>query len=57
MKIVTKIDEFESVLELIKGSNQAVGLVLTMGNIHKGHISLVDKAILENDFRNCLDYL
>mgnify|MGYP001172156382 CR=1 FL=1 len=50
MKIVTKIDEFESVLELIKGSNKSVGLVLTMGNIHKGHISLVDKAILENDF-------
>ena len=50
MKIVKKIDELENVLELTKGSNKSIGLVLTMGNIHKGHLSLIDKALFENDF-------
>ncbi len=50
MKIVKKIDELENALKPIKSTNKSIGLVLTMGNIHKGHLSLVDRAFSENNF-------
>ena len=30
-------------------TTQSIGLVPTMGNLHKGHISLLEKSVLEND--------
>ena len=41
MKIIKKTDELENILLSIKDSRKSIGLVLTMGNIHKGHLSLI----------------
>ncbi len=50
MKIVKKLDELNKILEPVKNTKKSIGLVLTMGNIHQGHLSLVDKARSDNDF-------
>ena len=50
MKIVTKTNELNSILRIVKDSRKSIGLVLTMGNIHQGHLSLVKEAINANDF-------
>ena len=50
MKIVKKLDELNKILGPVKNTKKSIGLVLTMGNIHQGHLSLVDKARSDNDF-------
>lgn len=42
--------ELISFLEKQRGANANIGLVPTMGALHDGHISLVKKALVENDF-------
>ena len=50
MKIIRKTDELENILYSVKDSRKSIGLVLTMGNIHNGHLSLIKKAQTDNDF-------
>ena len=50
MKIIRKTDELENILHSVKDSRKSIGLVLTMGNIHNGHLSLIKKAQTDNDF-------
>ena len=50
MKIIRKTDELQQILVLIKDKGQAIGSVLTMGNLHDGHLSLIKEAQLNNDF-------
>ena len=50
MKIIRKTDELQQILVLIKDKRQSIGSVLTMGNLHDGHLSLIKEAQLNNDF-------
>ena len=50
MKIIKKTNELQNILLSVKGSRKSIGLVLTMGNIHQGHLSLVKEAQANNQF-------
>lgn len=49
MKVIKKIDELKEVLKDFKSEGKSIGLVPTMGFLHKGHASLIKKAVSEND--------
>ena len=49
MTVVTTISELKSLISGYKQENKTVGLVPTMGALHAGHKSLVDRARKEND--------
>ena len=53
MKIFRKASELEPNLVSIKDKGQSIGLVLTMGNLHDGHLSLIREAQLHNKFVIC----
>lgn len=50
LKTITTIDELSEWVQEAKRSGKSIGLVPTMGFLHEGHLSLVDKAKDENDF-------
>ena len=57
MKIISKVNELREAVEAFRQAGKSVGLVPTMGALHEGHKSLVDRARKENDavvvsFRN-----
>ncbi|MCK9555431.1 pantoate--beta-alanine ligase [bacterium] len=49
MIVVKKIDKMRKEVLAWKKKNKTIGFVPTMGFLHKGHISLIKKARLEND--------
>ncbi len=49
MKIIKKIDELRPIIKAWKREGLTVGLVPTMGFLHEGHKSLIDRAVKEND--------
>lgn len=49
MKIVRTVSELRSIVDDAHKKNLTIGLVPTMGALHQGHISLVDRARKEND--------
>ena len=49
MQIIKKIDELRPIIKQWRREGLAVGLVPTMGYLHEGHKSLIDRAVKEND--------
>ena len=57
MKVIKKIDELKDVLKDYKKEGKTIGLVPTMGFLHKGHASLIKKAVSENDIVVVSDFV
>lgn len=49
MKVFSEIKDLKQHISELKCDNKTLSLVPTMGNLHSGHISLVDKAKQESD--------
>lgn len=49
MEIVRKVKDIEELCSQARSAGKSIGLVPTMGALHAGHISLIDRARKEND--------
>ena len=50
MNSTGNINELRTSLELLKKAGKTIGLVPTMGNLHDGHINLVEESLENNDY-------
>lgn len=53
MKIFESIEGLQGYLDLQRGERKAIGLVPTMGALHKGHIQLIKESISQSDITVC----
>ncbi len=49
MNIYQRTEEIDPIIEKLKSQNKTIGFVPTMGALHQGHLSLIRKAIGQND--------
>ena len=45
MKVINKTSDLQAIIERLKNDGKSIGLVPTMGALHKGHLSLVKNSI------------
>jgi pantoate--beta-alanine ligase len=57
MKVIYTIKELEAALSQYKASGKKVGLVPTMGALHRGHASLVKRSVKDNDVTVVSDFV
>ncbi len=50
MQLVTSVDELREILQSLRDKQLTVGFVPTMGALHEGHLTLVQRSVRENDF-------
>lgn len=49
MKIIREIKDLQHITTDLKRSNKTIGFVATMGFLHEGHLTLMERSKLEND--------
>ena len=49
MKIIRTVRELQAAMQQHRGQGQSIGLVPTMGALHQGHLSLMNRAREDND--------
>ena len=49
MIVISKVNELEKAVEAFRSEGKSIGLVPTMGALHEGHLSLVNRCRKEND--------
>ena len=49
MKVVSTIIELKNLLDTFRAEGNSIGFVPTMGALHNGHASLVERSVREND--------
>ena len=57
MKIIKDISSLQKELKLYQERMYTIGFVPTMGSLHKGHLSLIEKSIQENNRTICSIYI
>ena len=49
MEVIKKVNEMQEISLRLKRAWKSIGLVPTMGYLHRGHLSLIEAARREND--------
>ena len=49
MKVISTVAELKSLLNECRAAGKTIGLVPTMGALHNGHASLVERSVADND--------